>query len=207
MNVKDCIVIEVKPCVECPMCCENILQENMSNSCSKNIHDHFICKKCLEKLNEQGFENKCVYCGSRSKHEENITVIPASNPNMNNFVFIQSQDMYYRHRFNICILCEFLAMVVGLFCVVILVFIFGVCMFTIGQLLLHDIRNENHYHQFEWTIRNSFLGYACWFTFIYILVILGIITSFINENYFKPCLKTCFKKIKYRIKNLCSFVC
>ena len=190
MSENDYIVINVKPSVECPMCCERKTQENMEITCPKKNSDHNVCKDCLEKLRENGYEDGCVYCGYRSEKNENLIIAraPDVSPEMNNIVVIESPprifmlllDRNFENAFGI--VCAIIVLLLTSF----LVYIVGIGIFTFGQMFHHILTEQNHHHAIEWTLRNCFLGYLCFAIFIYIFFQIYIILAVIHSILIPP---------------------
>ena len=206
MNQSDCVIVDIEQGVECPLCCNNISAKDMANSCGRNISDHNVCKNCIADLKKSGFQKGCIYCGDRS--EGNIIVVSsnaattATRPinNRTNHLVIIPQNRGF------CILSLSTDDCCGVFCAAFLaiaalftIYLIGLVLFQIGQLIDHKLKNEDHIHGMEFSLRNCVFGYLSLLIIVYILFQTGLLIQVTTEKCFIPC----YKKISFLYSRIC----
>ena len=206
----DCVVIDVSPGdmtkLVCPMCSENVYHIDMVQICKNNIYDHKVCSKCVPNLKKYGFGNGCVYCGYRS--EENVTVVPAPNPhlNNNNIVYITDNRNVWRVSFNSIDLCGITCLITLGVLLLFTIYFVGVLFFHIGQLAVHRIYNHDHVHPMEYSLKNCAIGYLGWLCVVYIILQVVLLLDVTYQKICLPCYQKrclpCYRKISSCLKKM-----
>ena len=184
MTKENCVIIDVKNGVECPMCGNYVTEKDMVKTCSKNP-DHCVCSSCVVELKKNGYGDGCVYCGYRSEKEKNIIIAraPDIRPRRNNVVVLQTPaDRIFVCNCRIDDLCLIFCSILLLVIIIVSIYCLGVIMFSVGQLIDHKIRGENHTHETEWSLKNSVMGYLGWVIVVYIVFQIYLLIAITYEK-------------------------
>ena len=203
-TMDDCLVISVSvsenTIVECPLCGDCIKDKEFKKSCLKSNKSHNVCISCYNSLSETYYKDGkgCLYCGDpRTINKDSNTVDINFNDVIprNNIIVIQNNERTVIRELTITDMIGYICVPVLTLTLLLAIYCFGNLIFSIGVIINHNIKGEDHHHSMNFSIKNSIIGIFGWLVLGYIFATTVLLCDTIYVK--------CIKKLVTYPKNHC----